>query len=239
MPSPWCATVSRCRRSTREIDALDNKIDGQVQLDLYAAVGRLVLLGQRLGPEERRQHNRARRADRGPPGRPASSSSRARRAGARASPATQRRAPADASSRPGRRKRCAEQACFADASRAHPRASRWLRETAEIRLVGAARPFFAVTDAFRISPHRGRRRRIVSRPTTTRAWRCPRAGDTIGAARRGISAAALTGFGKKGDPVAALARSRRRTHRQDSRAADGAHRRRRHHRVAADGGVAA
>ena len=27
----------------REIDALDNKIDGQVQLDLYAAVGRLVL----------------------------------------------------------------------------------------------------------------------------------------------------------------------------------------------------
>ena len=38
-PSPWCATASRCRRSIAEIDALDNQIDGQVQLDLYA-VGR-------------------------------------------------------------------------------------------------------------------------------------------------------------------------------------------------------
>ena len=30
-----------------------------------------------------------------------------------------------------------------------------------------------------------------------------RAGDTIGAARRGMAVAALTGFGKAGDPVAA------------------------------------
>ena len=32
-----------------EIDALDNKIDGQMQLDLYAAVGRLVDAAARAG----------------------------------------------------------------------------------------------------------------------------------------------------------------------------------------------
>ena len=32
-----------------EIDALDNKIDGQMQLDLYAAVGRLVDAGHASG----------------------------------------------------------------------------------------------------------------------------------------------------------------------------------------------
>ena len=42
-PSPRCATATTCRRSTSEINALDGKVPGKVQLELYAAVEDLLL----------------------------------------------------------------------------------------------------------------------------------------------------------------------------------------------------
>ena len=69
-------------------------------------------------------------------------------------------------------------------------------------LAAAARAFFAVTDAFRI----GRIEDAAADISTSDYYEgmaLSRAGDTIGAARRGMAVAALTGFGKKVDPVAA------------------------------------
>ena len=69
-------------------------------------------------------------------------------------------------------------------------------------LLSAARAFFAVTDAFRISHIEDAAGSIVT-SDYYEGMALSRAGDTIGAARRGMAVAALTGFGKKGDPVAA------------------------------------
>jgi glutamate dehydrogenase len=67
-------------------------------------------------------------------------------------------------------------------------------------LVAAAKAFFAVTDAFRI----GRIGDAAGTITTSDYYEgmaLSRAVDTIGAARRGIAAAALSSVGRKGDPV--------------------------------------
>lgn len=74
--------------------------------------------------------------------------------------------------------------------------------TASVDLLVAAKAFFAVTDAFRIS-------RIedaagsISTQDYYEGMALSRAVDTIGAARRGMAVSVLAGFGKARDPVAA------------------------------------
>ena len=184
----------------REIDALDNKIDGQVQLDLYAAVGRLVLsacawdlkngdstaaLGEQIAAlQEARKKLEPRLVALLP-------EFTKERVG------VHRQALVEAGT-PGH---LAERLAMLDVSGLIPDIALVAKE-AKADLLAAAKAFFAVTDAFRIS-------RIedaagaISTSDYYESMALSRAGDAIGAARRGISAAALTGFGKKDDPVAA------------------------------------
>ncbi|TIP21966.1 MAG: hypothetical protein E5X92_10135, partial [Mesorhizobium sp.] len=74
--------------------------------------------------------------------------------------------------------------------------------TANADIVSAARAFFAVSDAFRI-PRVEEAARSIMPPDYYDQLALSRATDTIGAARRGIAVAALTGHGKAADPVAA------------------------------------
>jgi glutamate dehydrogenase len=72
---------------------------------------------------------------------------------------------------------------------------------ADAEIIDAAKAFFAVTHAFRI----GRIEDAASAITPSDYYEdmaLSRAADTIGAARRGIAVAALSGHGKQADPVA-------------------------------------
>jgi glutamate dehydrogenase len=184
----------------REIDALDNKIDGQVQLDLYAAVGRLVLNASAWDLKNG--------SGTAPLGEQIAALQGARKT---LEPKLASLLPEFTRERIGERKlvlveagtpeELAERLAMLDASVLIPDIA-LVAGAAEADLLSAARAFFAVTDAFRIS-------RIedaagsISTSDYYEGMALSRAGDTIGAARRGMAVAALTGFGKKGDPVAA------------------------------------
>jgi glutamate dehydrogenase len=75
-------------------------------------------------------------------------------------------------------------------------------QIAKADLIAAAKAFFAVTDAFRIGRIEDAAGSIAP-SDYYEGMALSRAVDTIGAARRGIAVAALAGFGKNGDPVAA------------------------------------
>ena len=102
----------------------------------------------------------------------------------------------------------------------------------------AAKAFFAVTDAFRISRIEDAARSIAPSDYYD-GMALSRASDTIGAARRGMAVAALTGLRKAADPVAAWLEAGGERIGRIARSAAGADRRRRHHRVAAVGGIGA
>jgi glutamate dehydrogenase len=184
----------------REIDALDNKIDGQMQLDLYAAVGRLVLTASAWDLKNGDGSAAL--------GAQIAALSQARK---QLEPKLLSLLPEFTRDRvtarrltlveAGTPEELAGRLALLDASALIPDIA-LVAEQAKADLAAAARAFFAVTDAFRIS-------RIedaaadISTSDYYEGMALSRAGDTIGAARRGMAVAALTGFGKKGDPVAA------------------------------------
>ena len=148
-PSRWCATASACRRSTREIDALDNRIDGQVQLDLYATVGRLVLAASAWDLKNGSGSEPLGTADRGAPAGPQDAGAEARDL----LPDVPEGAPGCAQARAGRGRHAAKSSqtgsrCSTPAADPRHRAGRARRTGAD--LVAAAKAFFAVTEAFRI-----------------------------------------------------------------------------------------
>jgi glutamate dehydrogenase len=183
-----------------EIDALDNKIDGQVQLDLYAAVGRLVLVASAWDLK-----NGDGTAALG------AQIAALRQARKQLEPKLETLLPEFTRERVAARRltlieagtpaALADRLALLDASALIPDIA-LVAEIAKSDLLAAAKAFFAIADAFRIS-------RIedaagaISTSDYYEGMALSRAVDTIGAARRGMAVAALTGFGKKADPVAA------------------------------------
>lgn len=183
-----------------EIDALDNLIDGQVQLDLYQAVSRLIYvtsgwylkndagtapLGQRIG-----ELMEARKA---------------------LEPKLVSLLPAFSRERieekrhglfkSGAPEKLAGQLALNEVAELIPDIALTAR-TAGADIVAAAKAFFAVSDAFRI-PRVEDAARSITPSDYYDQLALSRATDTIGAARRGIAVAALTGHAKAADPVVA------------------------------------
>jgi len=184
----------------RRIDELDNRIDGQVQLDLYATAGRLLLaasawdlkngsgaapLGEQIADLQDARKKLEPRLESWLP-----ASSRARLA-------ERRQALADA----GTPEPLAERLALAENSVVVPDIA-LLARTAKADLQDAAGAFFAATGAFRIGQIEDAARSIQPHDYYD-GLALSQAMDTIGAARRGIAAAALTGFRGAADPVAA------------------------------------
>jgi glutamate dehydrogenase len=184
----------------REIDQLDNKIDGQVQLDLYASVGRLVLaatawdlkngsgtapLGKQIGDlQQARRILEPKLASLLPPfGR------------------EQLEERAQVLSNGGAPKKFADRLALIEVSVLIPDVALVAR-AAKADLIDAAKVFIAVSDAFRIGRIEYAARSIVT-PDYYDGLALSRAVDTIGAAWRGIAVAVLQGFRKADDPVAA------------------------------------
>ncbi|MCX7305918.1 MAG: NAD-glutamate dehydrogenase [Hyphomicrobiales bacterium] len=183
----------------REIDALDNRIDGQVQLDLYASVGRLVLgacswnlknvggdeaLGKQIAALQQARKTLEPKLATLLPEFP-----RERLAGRRL-----------ALTGAGAPPKLADRLALLDASVLIPDIA-LVASDAGADLVATAKAFFAVTGAFRI----GRIEDAAGSIATADYYEgmaLARAVDTIGAARRGITAAALAGFATADDPVA-------------------------------------
>ncbi len=183
----------------REIDALDNRIDGQVQLDLYAIVGRLVFAASAWDLKNGS-------AD-APLGEQVSVLIGARKviepklasllpAFTREKMNVRRLALLEA----GAPEKLAERLALLDITVLIPDIALVAR-TAGVDLLAAARAFFAVTEAFRI----GRIEDAAGSISTSDYYEgmaLTRAVDVIGAARRGMAISALAGFGKASDPVA-------------------------------------
>lgn len=183
-----------------EIDALDNQIDGQVQLDLYQMVSRLIYvtsgwylkndagtapLGQRIAElQEARKALEPKLVSLLP------TFSRERIEEKR-----------HAVFKAGAPERLAEQLALSEVAELIPDIALTAR-TAGADIVAAAKAFFAVSDAFRI-PRVEDAARSITPPDYYDQLALSRATDTIGAARRGIAVAALTGHAKAADPVAA------------------------------------
>ncbi|WP_256751905.1 NAD-glutamate dehydrogenase [Mesorhizobium sp. Mes31] len=184
----------------REIDALDNHIDGQVQLDLYQAVSRLIYvtsgwylkndagtagLAQRIAElQEARKALEPKLASLLP------AFSRER--------IEEKRHDLFKSGAP---EGLAEQLALTDVAELIPDIALTAR-TANADIVAAAKAFFAVSDAFRI-PRVEDAARSITPSDYYDQLALSRATDTIGSARRGIAVAALTGHAKAADPVAA------------------------------------
>ncbi|RWD87637.1 NAD-glutamate dehydrogenase [Mesorhizobium sp.] len=184
----------------REIDALDSQVDGQIQLDFYQAVSRLIFmtsgwylkneagaapLSQRIGElHDARKALEPKLASLLP------AFSRER--------IEERRHGLFKSGAP---EKLAGQLALAEVAELIPDIALTAR-TAGADIVGAAKAFFAVSDAFRI-PRVEEAARSITPPDYYDQLALSRAMDTIGAARRGIAVAALTGHGKAADPVAA------------------------------------
>ena len=219
----------------REIDALDNKIDGQVQLDLYQPVSRLICVtsGWYLKND----------AGTAPLGQRIAELQEARKA---LEPKLVSLLPAFSRERieerrhglfkAGAPEKLAEQLALADVAELIPDIALVGADGQVPIIVAAAKAFFAVSDAFRI-PRVEDAARSITPSDYYDGLALSRATDTIGAARRGIAVAALTGHGKTADPVAAWLEAGGERVGAHARAAAGADRRRRHHRVAAVGGV--
>ncbi|MGX7875637.1 NAD-glutamate dehydrogenase [Mesorhizobium sp. ORM6] len=184
----------------REIDALDNQIDGQVQLDLYQMVSRLIYAtsGWYLKND----------AGTAPLGQRIAELQEARKA---LEPKLASLLPAFSRERieekrhglfkAGAPERLAEQLALSEVAELIPDIALTAR-TAGADIVAAARAFFAASDAFRI-PRVEDAAHSITPSDYYDQLALSRATDTIGAARRGIAVAALTGHAKTADPVAA------------------------------------
>ncbi|RUW91471.1 NAD-glutamate dehydrogenase [Mesorhizobium sp. M7A.F.Ca.US.010.02.1.1] len=184
----------------REIDALDNQIDGQVQLDLYQMVSRLIYVtsGWYLKND----------AGTAPLGQRIAALQDARKA---LEPKLVSLLPAFSRERieekrhglfkSGAPEGLAGQLALSEVAELIPDIALTAR-TAGADIVAAAKAFFAVSDAFRI-PRVEDAARSITPSDYYDQLALSRATDTIGAARRGIAVAALTGHAKTADPVAA------------------------------------
>ncbi|TPM91288.1 NAD-glutamate dehydrogenase [Mesorhizobium sp. B2-1-3A] len=184
----------------REIDALDNQIDGQVQLDLYQMVSRLIYVTS--GWYLKNDTGTA------PLGQRIAELQEARKA---LEPKLVSLLPAFSRERieekrhglfkAGAPERLAEQLALSEVAELIPDIALTAR-MANADIVAAARAFFAVSDAFRI-PRVEDAARSITPSDYYDQLALSRATDTIGAARRGIAVAALTGHAKAADAVAA------------------------------------
>ncbi|MER8444630.1 NAD-glutamate dehydrogenase [Mesorhizobium sp. M1066] len=184
----------------REIDALDNQIDGQVQLDLYQMVSRLIYVtsGWYLKND----------AGTVPLGQRIAELQEARKA---LEPKLVSLLPAFSRERieekrhglfkSGAPEGLAGQLALSEVAELIPDIALTAR-TAGADIVAAAKAFFAVSDAFRI-PRVEDAARSITPSDYYDQLALSRATDTIGAARRGIAVAALTGHAKTADPVVA------------------------------------
>ncbi|TGP22162.1 MULTISPECIES: NAD-glutamate dehydrogenase [unclassified Mesorhizobium] len=184
----------------REIDALDNQIDGQMQLDLYQSVSRLIFVtsGWYLKND----------LDSVPLSQRIAELQEARKA---LEPKLTALLPAFSRERIEERRhglfkggapeKLAEKLALAEVGELIPDIALTAR-TANADIVSAAKAFFAVSDAFRI-PRVEEAARSIMPPDYYDQLALSRASDTIGAARRGIAVAALTAHGKAADAVAA------------------------------------
>jgi glutamate dehydrogenase len=182
-----------------EIDALDGRIDGQAQLGLYAAVGRLV-----DGATVWFLKN----AEETPIGERIAALKEARRALepklAALLPAFLRgklEERAHAFFKAGAPAKLADRLALLDVAELIPDIALVARQ-GKSDLTTAAAAFFAVTESFRIS----RIEEAVRSIAVTDYYdglALSRAADMIGSARRGIAVSALSANGKSGDPVAA------------------------------------
>ncbi|MER9168181.1 NAD-glutamate dehydrogenase [Mesorhizobium australicum] len=183
----------------REIDALDNQVDGQVQLDLYQMLSRLIYMssGWYLKND----------AGTAPLGQRIAELQDARTA---LEPKLVSLLPAFSRERieekrhglfkAGAPEKLAEQLALSEVAELIPDIALTAR-TAGADIVAAAKAFFAVSDAFRI-PRVEDAARSITPSDYYDQLALSRATDTIGAARRGIAIAALTGHSKAADPVA-------------------------------------
>ena len=182
-----------------QIDALDTKVDGALQLELYRTVGRLVrtatgwLLKNADGSVPLGERIAALRAARkkleGSLGEmlPEFTHERLKE---RAHELFKAGAPED----------LAQRVAFLSIAELVPDIADVARD-AKADLVDAARAFFAVTDAFRIGRISDAARSITPNDYYD-GLALARATETVGAARRGAAVAALSAYGKKNDPVA-------------------------------------
>lgn len=184
----------------KEIDALDNKIDGEVQLDLYQMVSRLIYvtsgwyLKNDMGTE--------------PLDRQIAELQEARKA---LEPKLLSVLPAFSRERieerrhglfkGGASEKLSERLALTEVADLIPDIALTAKQ-ADADIVAAAKAFFAVSDAFRIPRVEDAARSIMPSDYYDQLA-LSRATDTIGAARRGIAVAALTDHGKAADPVAA------------------------------------
>ncbi len=183
----------------REIDALDNKVGGKAQLDLYAMVGRLL---ETASAWELKNGGDGRLADR------TAALAAARgvlepKLGSMLPPFLKEKATALKTGlvAAGAPDRLASRLAMTDATELVPDIATVAAST-RASLDAAAKAFFAVSDAFRI----GRMEEAARGIATVDYYdglALSRAGDMIDGARRGITVAALTGYGKDADPVAA------------------------------------
>ncbi|ESZ18076.1 NAD-glutamate dehydrogenase [Mesorhizobium sp. L48C026A00] len=184
----------------RQIDALDNQIDGQVQLDLYQAVSRLTYVAS--GWYLKNDTSTA------PLGQRIAELQNARKA---LEPKLASLLPAFSRERIEERRhglakggapeQLAEHLALTDVAGVVPDIALTAR-TANADIIAAAKAFFAVSDAFRI-PRVEDAARSIAPSDYYDQLALFRATDTIGAARRGIAVAALTGHAGAADPVAA------------------------------------
>ncbi|RUU65359.1 NAD-glutamate dehydrogenase, partial [Mesorhizobium sp. M2C.T.Ca.TU.009.01.2.1] len=184
----------------KEIDALDNQIDGQIQLDLYQAVSRLIFVtsGWYLKND----------AGSAPLSQRIAELQEARKA---LEPKLVSLLPAFSRERIEERRHglfkggapenLAGQLALTEVAELIPDVALTAR-TASADIVSAAKAFFAVSDAFRI-PRVEEAARSIMPPDYYDQLALSRATDTIGVARRGIAVAALTAHGTAADPVAA------------------------------------
>ncbi|PDQ20319.1 NAD-glutamate dehydrogenase [Mesorhizobium sanjuanii] len=183
-----------------EIDALDNQIDGQVQLDLYQSISRLIYVtsGWYLKND----------AGIAPLGQRIAELQEARKA---LEPKLVSLLPAYSRERIEERRhslfkggapeRLAGQLALSEVGELIPDIALASR-MASADIFATAKAFFAVSDAFRI-PRVEDAARSISPSDYYDQMALSRATDTIGAARRGIAVAALTSHAKAADPVAA------------------------------------
>jgi glutamate dehydrogenase len=182
-----------------EIDALDNKIDGQLQLDLYQAVGRLLFLecgwllkndhaGEPVG-KRIAEIQEARKALEPKLGGLLPTYTRAK--------LDERRQGYVAAGAP---EGLAAKLANADAVQTVPDIALVARSSGA-GIIEAAKAYFAVSEAFRIARIEDAARAIAPADYYD-GLALTRAMDTIGAAGRGMAVAALTLHGRTGDPVA-------------------------------------
>ncbi len=184
----------------REIDALDNKIDGQVQLDLYATVGRMALAAT-MGDLKSGAGN-------GSLGEQIAELQAARKA---LEPKLMSLIPSFGREwieerrhglfKGGTPQSLAERLAMIDTSALIPDIA-LVAKAANASLAEAAKAFFAITDAFRIGRIEDAARSITPSDYYD-GLALTRSGEMIGAARRGMAVAALSSHGKSADPVAA------------------------------------